>query len=136
MEKEIVDVILNVDGINEKAIITIMIGDDLIEIALESDICCITKEGENLFDILTQIRKELEKSSIKLLCKGCSLNVHPSGMILGMGYGRMAYSLVLGKQALKESLVDIFSPCSVEEYSTVNEQNEFFEKWCDSLRKV
>ena len=135
MENESINASLFFNDKIEEAIITIMIGDDSIEVSLESDLCSITKEGENLFDIIIQIRKELEKRNIKLLCKACSRNVHPSGMILGMGYGRMAYSLVMGRQALSDSLIDIFSPCTIEEYSNVKEQDEFFEKWCKSLRK-
>ena len=135
MEKEVINVILNINGKNEEAILIIMIGDDSLMITLESEFCSITKEGENLFDILCQIRIELEKMSVKLLCKGSCRNVRPSAMILSMGYGRMAYSLGMGKQASKDSLVDIFSPCSIEEYSTVREQSDFFKEWCDSIGK-
>ena len=52
-----------------------------------------------------------------------------------MGAGRNAYTLIYGEQAKMNSLVDIFDSCLMEEYATVKEQSEYFEKWTVSLRR-
>lgn len=93
----------------------------------------IEKEAENYFEALIELRMELEKMNIKLLCKGCCKNVYPSGMLLSMGTGRKAYALTYGKPAKVDSLVDIFDSCSIEEYGTIDQQLEFFENWTNSL---
>ena len=82
-----------------------------------------------------KLRKDLEKINIKLLCKGCCKNVYPSGMILNMGTGRKAYTLSYGEQARMNSLVDIFTPCSVDQYATVQQQADFFKSWIKSIGK-
>ena len=56
----------------------------------------LEKEGDNYFDTLIDLRVELEKLDIKLLCKGCCKNIYPSGMLLSMGAGRKAYTLIFG----------------------------------------
>lgn len=91
--------------------------------------------ADNYFDTLIKLREELEKSNIKLLCRGCCKNVYPSGMLLCMGAGRNAYTLIYGEQARTDSLVDIFASCSVDEYATIEEQLEYFEEWTHSLRR-
>ena len=90
--------------------------------------------GDNYFDTLIKLREELEKLNIKLLCKGCCKNVYPSGMLLCMGAGRNAYTLIYGEQAKMNSLVDIFDSCSIDEYATIQEQLEYFEEWTCSLK--
>ncbi len=95
----------------------------------------IEKEDETFFGALIKVREELEKINIKLLCKGCCTNVYPSGMLLSMGTGRTAYSLTYGEQAKNNSLVDIFSPCLIEDYGTIKQQAEFFESWVESIGK-
>ena len=94
----------------------------------------LKKEGDNYFDTLIKLREELEKLNIKLLCKGCCKNVYPSGMLLCMGAGRNAYTLIYGEQAKMNSLVDIFDSCSIDEYATIQEQLEYFEEWTCSLK--
>ena len=119
MEKEICNVIYNTHGINKNATIELIENEDLVETIFKSNDLILKKSNENYFDALIEIRKELEKRNIKLLCKGCARNVYPSGMILSMGMGRQAYTLVIGEQAKIDSLVDVFAPCSIEEYGTM-----------------
>lgn len=104
-----------------------------VEIVLRADDIFITKLADNFFEALIEVRKELEKKEIKLLCKGCCRNVYPSAMLLGMGSGRKAYSLVIGQQAKLSSLVDIFELCPKDEYASIDEQYAFYIKWCDSI---
>ena len=104
-----------------------------VKVVLKMENICIEKKANSFFEALVEIRRELEKKGIKLLCKGCCRNVYPSGMILEMGSGRKAYSLTMGKQAEINSLVDIFETCQIEDYASVDEQYIFFEQWCDSI---
>lgn len=89
--------------------------------------------ADNYFEGLIDIRKKLENENIKLLCKGCCLDVYPSGMMLNMGAGRKAYRLHLGKQASMDELVDIFSLCREEDVVSIEAQEVFFTKWINSL---
>ncbi|MCX4353835.1 MAG: hypothetical protein OSJ60_19785 [Lachnospiraceae bacterium] len=107
-----------------------------VEIILKVENIVITEQADNFFDALIKIRKELENREIKLLCKGCCKNVYPSGMLLGMGSGRKAYLLTINRQAEMSSLVDIFEACSIKEYASVEEQENFFNKWCDSIGEL
>lgn len=108
--------------------------EDTVSIKLLLEELVIEKTADNFFDALIEIRKETEAMDIKLLCKGCSKNVYPSGMLLSMGPGRKAYTLTYGEQAKLSSLVDIFDSCSIEEYGSIDEQSESFEDWIKSLQ--
>jgi hypothetical protein len=104
-----------------------------VKICFRIDNDIITKSGDTFFETLIEVRRELESKGIKLLCKGCNRNVYPSAMILNMGVARKAYTLTLGEQAKMNSLVDIFANSSLEEYASVEEQQDFFETWLKSL---
>lgn len=136
MEKEICNVIYNINGINKNATIELTENEDSVETIFKSNDLVIEKKSLNYFDALIEIRKELEKRKIKLLCKGCARNVYPSGMMLSMGMGRKAYTLIIGEQAKMNSTVDIFAPCSIEEYGTIEQQILFFDKWSNSLMEL
>lgn len=107
--------------------------DDNVRICFQLDDITIDKSGDNFFETLVAVRKELEAEGVKLLCKGCSKNVYPSGMLLNMGAGRKAYTLTLGMQAKRASLVDIFESSSLDEYASIGEQCSFFDAWTRSL---
>lgn len=133
MEKEIYNIQCLEKEEEKNALIELIENEDYVEILFSIEEVLIKKKGENYFETLQELRKELEKKDIKLLCKGCSKNVYPSGMLLNMGTGRKAYALSYGKQAKMDSLVDIFEPCLIEEYGTISQQLEFFENWTNSL---
>ena len=135
MEKEIRKVTCIEKDQEKNAVIELTENNDSVTIRFSLGEYVLEKEKENYFDALIKLREELERRNIKLLCKGCSRNVYPSGMILSMGVGRKAYTLIYGQQAKMDSLVDIFDSCSVEEYATIEEQSEYFENWILSLRR-
>lgn len=134
MEKEMYSVICIEKEQNRNALIELTENEDSVTIRLSLGGLVIEKEEDNYFDTLIKIREELEKSNIKLLCKGCCKNVYPSAMLLCMGEGRNAYVFKYGEQAKMNSLVDIFDPCSIDEYATIQEQLEYFEEWICSIR--
>ncbi len=108
---------------------------DGVELTILLNDLKISKEADNFFEALIEIRKELEEKDIKLLCKGCSLNVYPSAMILNMGTGIKAYQLTMNEQAKMSSLVNIFETCELEEYASISEQYNFFNEWCSSKKE-
>lgn len=135
MEKEICNVTCIKKDQERNAVIELTENEDTVTIKFSFEKLVLEKEGDNYFETLIKLREELEKMDIKLLCKGCCKNVYPSGMLLGMGMGRNAYTLICGEQAKMNSLVDIFDSCSMDEYSTIEEQSEYFENWTISLRR-
>lgn len=135
MEKEIYNILCIEKDQEKDALIELTENEDTVEIKFSLEELVLEKEGENYFETLIELRQELEKINIKLLCKGCCKNVYPSGMLLNMGAGRKAYTLICGEQAKMNSLVDIFDSCSIEEYATIEQQSEYFENWTMSLRR-
>lgn len=135
MEKEIRNVICIEKNKKRNALIELTEKGDTVMIRFSIEKLILKKEGDNFFETLIKLREELERIGIKLLCKGCCKNVYPSEMLLSMGAGRNAYTLIYGEQAKMNSLVDIFDSCLMEEYATVKEQSEYFEKWTVSLRR-
>lgn len=93
----------------------------------------IESSEENYFDALTKLRRKLEKDNIKIMCKGANRNVYPSAMQLNMGTGRNAYTLIMHKQAMQRDVVDIFEPSSVDECVSIDEQEQYFNLWAESL---
>lgn len=135
MEKEIYNILCIEKDQEKDALIELTENEDTVEIKFSLEELMLEKEGDNYFETLIELRQELEKINIKLLCKGCCKNVYPSGMLLNMGAGRKAYTLICGEQAKMNSLVDIFDSCSIEEYATIEQQSEYFENWTMSLRR-
>ena len=86
------------------------------------------------FDALCEIRKMLDKDGLRPICFGACENVYPSPMIASMGDGELAYRLELGKPALKADLVNIFDCDELVQPSSVKAQEEFYERWIQSLR--
>jgi hypothetical protein len=92
-------------------------------------------EGDDLFETLTALRRELEAVDAQLLCAGARPEVFPSGMSRGMGGGRRAYVTRLGQPALRTDLVDIFDDAEPDAVGTVEEQKAFHARWVEGLRQ-
>jgi hypothetical protein len=90
--------------------------------------------GDDYFDCMIKIRARLEEMNIKMLCNAARYDVYPSRMLRQMGKGVKGYRLTLGNQASEKDLVDIFEVASGESIGTVQQQQEYYNKWLDSLR--
>lgn len=123
-----------VNGKYNKARLLLSEDEERNKIKFEMESCSIFAEAENYFYALIELRRELELKKIKLLCKGCSRYVYPSPMILSMGDAIEAYELTLGKHATMKNLVNIFSPCELDEYATIEEQLAYYEEWLKSKK--
>ena len=89
----------------------------------------ILGQSDNMFDSLKELRKQLEKKRIQILCNGAARNVYPSAMQFSMGNTRKAYKLYKGEQARMKDMVDIFELDDGLEFVDINEQLKFFEEW-------
>lgn len=104
-----------------------------INLNIDGQINCF--KGENFFDALLTLRKELEKRNMLILCNGAAENVYPLTMQLAMGDGRLAYKLYLGQQARMLDLVDIFEYDKSLDFVSVETQLKFFDKWIKNIMK-
>jgi len=92
-----------------------------------------TFRGEDLFKSMILLREHLNLQGSILLCNGARRDVYPSGMSRGMGKGRKAYTLVIGKQARKHNLIDIFDYAEPSTIAGIESQLNYFEEWKNSL---
>lgn len=90
-------------------------------------------QGRDLFDALMNLRRDLERAGVRVLCAGARCNVFPSGMSRSMSAGRKAYRLIMGHPAAGRDLVDIFEPADEQDLCTVEEQEAFFAAWLRSI---
>ena len=89
--------------------------------------------GDDYFDCLLEIRESFEKTNMKILCNGARYDVYPSRMSRQMGKGIKAYVMIKGKQAMEDSLVDIFESADLVKIGTVQQQRDYYNAWLDSL---
>lgn len=106
---------------------------DIVAIELIIDGQNIRAKSENFFEALVDLRKELEKRSMQILCNGTAEIVYPSPMQLSMGTGRVAYKQYLGQQARMADVVDIFECDESLCFVKINEQSEYHKKWLQSI---
>ncbi|MBE5990904.1 MAG: hypothetical protein E7247_00750 [Paenibacillaceae bacterium] len=109
--------------------------DDNIKIVFKNKEQTMAFSADNYFDALEKLRRYLEDRNEKILCKGSNENVYPSAMQLNAGSGHNAYSLALGRQAKLVDVVDIFEESDFDSCVSCDKQNDFFERWTESLNK-
>jgi len=91
----------------------------------------IESVGDDFFECFKSLRNS--NKSIVYYCKGAKKNVLPSRMTRQMTMGLTAYETVLGQQARKEDLVDIFDFDDENIVSDPQEQDEYQKEWFASL---
>jgi hypothetical protein len=89
----------------------------------------------DLFRAFRDMREDLERKGVQLLCAGARPDVTPSAMSRSMGGGRKAYVVRQGKQASMADLVDIFDYAELAIVGSVEQQRDYFETWARSLRE-
>lgn len=112
-------------------------GQVLLELVSKDGSFYYKKTGENYFIILQELRIDLEKDGVDLLCNGSSVDVYPSAMQLSMGGGDKAYRLKMGFHTQMNDIVDIFD-YDEDKFvkGTVAEQTEFYKRWVLSKKKL
>jgi hypothetical protein len=79
-------------------------------------------------------QSELQQKGMFLNCYGGSKNVYPSPMSQDMGTGWKAYRLKIGTPAKLSDLVSILDAGPDVVPSSVEEQDNFYRSWAQSLR--
>jgi hypothetical protein len=98
---------------------------------LDSD--CKEFTGNDLFEALVALRREVEARGMRLLCAGAHRDVYPSGMSRSMGSARNAYVMKHGQPAVVT--VDIFEYADPDQVSTIEDQRYFRDQWAQSLHE-
>lgn len=93
----------------------------------------LTGSGEDWFDALQQVRRQLEQRSLRAACVGARTNAYPSGMLRDMSLGLTVYLLQPGKAAWRRAY--IFDPADVAHCGTVADQDAFYAQWLKSPKK-
>ena len=95
-----------------------------------------SKTADNYFNALCELRLELEKKEIVLMCNGSSRDVYPSAMMLDMGDADSGYRLKLGLPATMKDIVNLFDFDEAHHIAcTVRQQEEFYKEWVNSRSK-
>lgn len=89
--------------------------------------------GDDLFDCLLSVRRNLEERDLQICVNGACINVWPSSMARSMGGGLRAYRMTIGKQAHMKDLVDIFAMAEGGRLGTIAEQMQYRADWFKSL---
>lgn len=93
----------------------------------------IFKFNDNhLFTAFCSLRKVLSEKGKTLLCKGCRIDVHPTGSQLKWIY---AYLLTIGERIdpSKNKVVIFDEELAVNKLVSVEMQQRFYEGWLDSI---
>lgn len=94
--------------------------------------------GPDLFDCFNEIRRQVEPSGIRFCVNGARIDAHPSSMSRQMGGGQILYVLPkpsLGRKIIwiagwtRRKKVYIFSPAPRHLVGSVDQQEEYFDKW-------
>ncbi|MFH8614205.1 hypothetical protein ACH4E8_03890 [Streptomyces sp. NPDC017979] len=89
--------------------------------------------GDDLFDALKGLRRQIEPLGYLLLCNGARVDVFPSNMLRASSGGWLVYVLEKGKAARKQ--VGVLDSADPAEVGTVAEQQEYYESWLRSPRR-
>lgn len=92
-----------------------------------------TRSDRDFFAAMCLIRRELESNNLLLKCYGAGKNVFPSPMSRSMGYGSKAYKLYPGRPATQEDLVSIFDTGPDVLPASVDDQENYYKGWLESL---
>lgn len=123
------EIYMRVDGVLVKA--KLLYGTEPPSITLDVNDSEYSCRAGDLFSCFIKLRSMLPNA--EFLCKGAKVRVHPSRASSQMSAGLMAYELTLGKQALRENLINIFDYDAHDLTNDPLAQNEFFERWIKSL---
>jgi hypothetical protein len=89
-------------------------------------------EGHDLYRCLRTLRTKLDVLGIKVLCNGARIDACVSGMLSQSG-ARKVYLTTMGRSAEFEDLVNIFDEAAPEQVGTVEEQDNYHNKWVVSF---
>jgi hypothetical protein len=92
----------------------------------------IEADGRDFFDALAAVRRQLEPHGWYIAVQGARRDTFPSGMLRDTG-ARRVYVLEPGRPWRREHMVRTFDDADPADLGTVAEQEEFYERWLDSV---
>ena len=95
----------------------------------------IQERGSSVFSAFNCIRNNLDKDGIVADCYGCAVNAYPCRMSLNGG-GTQLYLLQEGIESDLDDLVFIFDTKPELTLGSVEEQQAFYNRWCDSQKVI
>lgn len=106
--------------------------EDVVSISIYYDNKEIKKKGEYWFLVFQELKDLLLDKYIGLQCYGSLINVYPSPMMMNMG-GQKAYFLKIGEPSLNKDIVNIFDYIDIYQFATKEQQDQFYNKWLNSI---
>jgi hypothetical protein len=92
-------------------------------------------EVTDAFKAMQDMREELERRGVQLLCAGARIDSDPSGMLRDMGGGLEIYILPTESRSIVPPILEIFDYAEPELVGTVQQQREDFQSWISSFVK-
>jgi hypothetical protein len=88
-----------------------------------------TAAADDLFEALTQVRRELEPRGWRILIQGARRDTYPSGMQRDQAAGRRVYVMRPGQPATLDDVRDTFAPADRTDVGSVAEQERAWQQW-------
>lgn len=116
-----------------KAVVYANEGDssDYIILKITFENIVVTVRSEGYFSAYQELRDKLLKKDFGLKCNGSLINATQSAM---MTYTPKVYLVEMSKQALMKNIVSIWDYCDINVFPDTKKQNQYIEKWYDSLK--
>src|SRR5262249_13668868 len=102
--------------------------------SIECDLLNKDYTGHDAPDCLKLLRQEMERDGCLVLCAGARVDAYVSNMSRDMGLGTVYYILRMGQMFSKDETVKIFDPASPEIVGTIEQQDQYFARWRESLK--
>ena len=106
----------------------------LVELLLETPDATYSVQERDFWVALIGLREFLEPKGLIPVVYGASRNATPSDKSRESGHGMHIYRLTMGKLAGREDLAHIFDTGIDVDPATIAEQEEFAQRWFDSLK--
>lgn len=87
----------------------------------------------SFFEALSVIREKYTKNNIQILCKGCTIDVYPGGLLSDETFGEFAYEI--DSKSLEKKVVNIFDPITIENKKLISSILEQENQRMDILTK-
>lgn len=104
-----------------------------LSLQLPDEYGMLVAEAGTCFAALQGLRKQAELAGWRICVQGARRNAYASGFCISMANGFKAYLFELGTKPSSSDVVDTLAPDEPAAYSTVPEQNEFWQRWLRSV---
>jgi hypothetical protein len=93
----------------------------------------IEVKGYDYFKCLINLRIQLEKQNLNILCNGATKDVCCEGMLRRYSNGLQGHIIKLGQYISEDNKLSIFGYSEPNTVVSINEQKKFYKLYCSSL---